>query len=328
MGGADSAALLKPLLLAEAGKTAELCIAAGPSLLRIVVDPAGGNAATTNTIQLPTTLGPSRSVQRGNNGELLIGCRQGVVAMAESESGEPVCFVDAILSSALGFNGAIAIGEEIWAAHGEGGLVVWNRNQPAEPVRAVRGSDGPVAGFSPRNLTALPGGHVLLSSGGELLASGTDGGLRVVRGNQNGGENWQSQAEIAAILNCGQQVMVARVDGAVAVLDVRDMRVESQRRYGSITAAAALPWLGESRLLLATAEGPVLCVRPEDDLVLQFSSNQRGLRIVAGAVGIVAAISADRQRLLIWRAWEGREPAIDLHVFGTTRHRAADLAAI
>jgi hypothetical protein len=87
-----------------------------------------------------------------------------------------------------------------------------------------------------------------------------------------------------------------------------------------------LPWLSSSRLLLNRADGPIECIGLEDQLVTRFGSNQTGMRAVTASAGKVAAMSADRQRILLWNAWDGRATAREIYVAGLTRHRVADLA--
>jgi hypothetical protein len=52
----------------------------------------------------------------------------------------------------------------------------------------------------------------------------------------------------------------------------------------------------------------------------------RGLRLLAGTDDLVAAVSADRQRVVFWPSWDGRKPAAEVHVYGITHHRIADIA--
>ena len=90
-------------------------------------------------------------------------------------------------------------------------------------------------------------------------------------------------------------------------------------------AAAALPWLGELRLLLAGDDGPVQCIGFDDQLVTQYATVHRGLRLLAGSAGVVAAVSPDRQRLILWNSWEGRRPAAEVAVAAVAKHRIADV---
>ncbi len=71
-----------------------------------------------------------------------------------------------------------------------------------------------------------------------------------------------------------------------------------QRRAGKITAAAAMPWLGQTRILLATDDGPIVCLAPEDELVTQYASAYSALRIVTAGADRIAAVTSDRQRIV------------------------------
>ncbi|HEY8666312.1 MAG TPA: hypothetical protein VIL86_06590, partial [Tepidisphaeraceae bacterium] len=57
----------------------------------------------------------------------------------------------------------------------------------------------------------------------------------------------------------------------------------------------------------------------------QYNSAYRSLRLVAGAADRVAAISSDRQRLIVWNAWDGSKPAAEFYLAGLARHRIADV---
>ena len=74
---------------------------------------------------------------------------------------------------------------------------------------------------------------------------------------------------------------------------------------------------------LLTEDGPVVCVGPDDELLTQFTSVYPGLRIAAAAADAIAAVTADRQRLVLWHPWDGRRP-IFRSVYlrpGQTSHR-------
>jgi hypothetical protein len=40
---------------------------------------------------------------------------------------------------------------------------------------------------------------------------------------------------------------------------------------------------------------------------------------------MVAAMSADRQRIIVWNSWDGRSPATEIHIPSITQHRVADI---
>jgi hypothetical protein len=98
-----------------------------------------------------------------------------------------------------------------------------------------------------------------------------------------------------------------------------------ETRGGHINAACALPWLGSVRLLLAREDGAIECVGVDDQLVTQYLSVHRGCKIVAANAALVAAVSADRQRLILWHSWDGRKPFAELHLTSQTKHRIADI---
>ena len=68
-----------------------------------------------------------------------------------------------------------------------------------------------------------------------------------------------------------------------------------------------------------------LWIGADDSLVTQYSSPHRGLRAIEGAADLVAGISSDRQRLVVWNSWDGRKVLSEVHVGGVARHRAADI---
>jgi hypothetical protein len=78
-------------------------------------------------------------------------------------------------------------------------------------------------------------------------------------------------------------------------------------------------------LLLATDEGPVCCVGVDDSLVTQYVSPHRALKALAATNGLVAGVTGDRQRIVLWHSWDGKRPVADVHVGAQTKHRVADL---
>jgi hypothetical protein len=134
-------------------------------------------------------------------------------------------------------------------------------------------------------------------------------------------------ADVVAILPDERRLHIVHEDGTVHVRDRRSLAMtSSERRTGRVRAAAALPWLGEVRLLLAGDDGPVQCVGFDDQLMTQYATVHRGLRLLAGSSSTVAAVSPDRQRLIVWNSWDGRRPAAEVAVAALARHRIADVA--
>jgi hypothetical protein len=135
-----------------------------------------------------------------------------------------------------------------------------------------------------------------------------------------------SPADIVAIIPDDRTFIVAHEDGTVCGIDRATLEITCKQRTGTrIGAAGGLPWLGSTRLLLAPDGGAVQCVGLDDPLVTQYGSAHRGLRAVAGSHDLVAGVSADRQRLILWKTWDGKQPAAEIYMTGVTRHRMADV---
>jgi hypothetical protein len=168
-----------------------------------------------------------------------------------------------------------------------------------------------------RNLIALDTDAAALSSGNRL---------GILRADEVDYRDVQSEAEIIALVRAdAMRLLVVHGDGLVAIYDLsQDRFIDREPRGGKIVAAGALPWLSSSRLLLATESGAVDCVGVDDQLVTRYLSNRGAMRMVAGSPRLVAGITPDRQRLVLWNSWDGRKPVAEVHVTGLTHHRVAD----
>ena len=131
--------------------------------------------------------------------------------------------------------------------------------------------------------------------------------------------------EVIAILPEPTRLLIVRHDGSIDLLERATRQITASiRGAGKTSAAAALPWLGSVRLLLAADDGPIDCVGLEDSHVTRYTSRQSELRVVTASTDQIAAISSDRQRLIIWHPWEAT-PAAELHITAALRHRLADI---
>jgi hypothetical protein len=313
---ADRGSMLETLLLASAsqGEGQLLWAVAGPNLVRI--DPRT-SPPKCELLPLPTDLGPLRSVQAGEidgSRVLLIGGQSGVMVADPHNPAEAKRYADRDVTSALGFNSVVTTGGMIWATHGQAGVVAWHVGQFDKPAFTIRPQG---AGEGPRNAVALDDSRILYSTAGAVFSADR-------AGTTSGGVT--SVPTVIHIAIESDSVFLIRADGTIDHLD-RDtlQRSSSARHCGDVTAAATLPWLGTNRLLLATADGPICCVGADDPLVTQYTSVHQGLRARAATGDVIAAISPDRQRLVLWKTWETRQPAGEIHIAGIARHRAADV---
>jgi hypothetical protein len=334
---AERGVLLQTLLLASAkGTRKDLWAVAGPSLIRLDFPSEG--TTKPEVFALPPTLGPLRSVQPAEvNGRrvLLVGARSGffVVDREHPAEASPQAYADPGVTSQLGFSSVVHLGADrgFCACHSEAGVVFWNAGETGQPSRAIRVTDlpvpGAVPGFTcgsprqtgPRNLRVLADGSVVYSVGSRVVVTGADGAARVAVP--------RSPADVVGIVGAGEgSLAVVHEDGTVCAADCKSLdNASAERRTGRVSAAAALPWLGGMRLLLASEEGPVYCVGLEDDLVTQYVSPHRDLRVVTASSERVVGLSADRQRVIVWNVWDGRKPAAEVYLAGIARHRVADV---
>ncbi len=341
---ADQGPMLQMLLLGAGGqKTATIAWAvAGTSILKIPLrggEDSVGPAEQPVLIGLPANLGPLRSIRcvTCEQGRLLlVGARGGVFILDADNLADVRAFADATLASQHGFGSAVFLGGRLWAAHSEGGIVSWNIERPEEPELRVRPANLPGDRSTPpgfgssggsstgpgqsgaRNLTVLDEGRLIFSTGSTLVTIDREGTFGAIAGANTAG--------IVAILPFDQRVVIVREDGLVSVHDRKTLeQISQQTSVGRTSAAALLPWLGSARLLLATDDGPLFCCGIEDALVSQFQSPYRGLRVLRASAGAIVAVSADRQRLVIYRPWDTQRPAGDVNAIAIARHRLADI---
>jgi hypothetical protein len=314
---ADQADVFRAVVLASAQKRSQAKLWAVAGNYLICID--GEESAQPEMIDVPPNLGPVRSVRGDGEGNLLLGCRSGILRVNPEAVGDAGQFADPQTTSQLGFNSALVSGDKLWAAHGEAGLVCWRLDEPKNPQVAIRPAGSNIAGFSPRNLVRLDSQRLLLSSGKQLVLVSSEGGLQPIP--------HSGDSEIVGICPQEQRILTAHADGQICSWSPETWEITcKQRRSGNVLAAAALPWLGDVRLLLATETGGILCVGPDDEVLTQYSSPYQGLRIVAAVADKIAAVTSDRQRIMIWHSWDGKKPFLDLYLYGMAKHRIADIS--
>lgn len=326
---ADQGGVLHSLLLASAeqGTQPDLWLVAGPYLVRARID---AKQAQAELIPLPPTLGPLRSVQPAiveGQRRLLVGAQSGVMLVDPQAPQEPILYADGGVDSTLGFSRALVHAKRIYACHGEAGIVAWqlaDLSAPALTVRADRLPDvsasttSPTSRAGPRNLQALNDSHLIFSLASRLVKIDTSGEFVLLPP--------EDDTEIVAILPTDAGPTIVHAGGQVCQYNRDATEVATrQRRTGRLSAAATLPWLAGQRLLLASEDGPVYCTGLDDSLVTQYLSPYRALRAIAASHRHVAALSSDRQRLVLWNSWDGKQPICELYLTGIAKHRAADV---
>jgi hypothetical protein len=310
---AERGSTLRTLLLASASEKslATLYAVAGPYLIRI--DPRQAPPRPV-LIELPRELGPLRSVQPATldgASVLLIGARGGVMLVAAQDPTNVRSYALPELQSPLGFNSVAVAGRSIWASHSEAGIVRWSLDDPAAAPAAETLA-------AARQVRALDESRVIYAAGNAVSVHDGTHALPLPAA---------SPAEVIAILPVQRSVIVVHADGVIATIDPAAMTVQDVRRRNTpLDAAGLLPWLGDVRLLLATESGPIDCIGLDDPLVTQYLSPYRGIKMVEACTDLIAAVTPDRQRIVVWHTWDEQRPLGDIHVTSAARHRIGDIS--
>ncbi|HEV2295000.1 MAG TPA: hypothetical protein VGR35_14190 [Tepidisphaeraceae bacterium] len=318
VSAADRGPMLQTLLAAsaspDAATSAELWAVGGMGLAR--VEPVQSKV-TIEPMDRPAEVGPPRSLRADEvKGEpvWVIGCRTGVLIVRAQDRKVLAALRDEGVPTSLGFSRAVVRGCEVIACHSEAGIVRWRTDRPESPTTTWR----PLPGEQPRNLCALDSERLAYSSGLSvvLLHNGERTTLPP-----------ESSRDIVSLLLSERDLFVVYADGEVVRKDRATLQTHERSRHcGPVSSAALLPWVGGVRLLLATLDGPVCCIGVEDSVVTQYVSPLRGLKALATTNGLVAGISADRQRIVLWNSWDGRSPIAEINIAARTRHHVADIA--
>ena len=311
---ADRGAMLDTLMMASGGTTPapNLWAVAGAYLVRTDLS---ADAPAPQLIELPATVGPLRSV-RHEDGQLLIGGRTGVLVVDPARPAAARAYLYPDLASDHGFTGATVAGGHLRAVHRDGGVVTWAVGSPDAPVSVVPPAQ---LNGSPLHLVRRPDGTCVFAVGGQVVKVDAAGHVTPVA---------TLPGVVVSVLASADHLVIVSDEGVVRLLDVAslDNVGDSRPTGGRLSSAALLPWFNTCRLLLAATDGPVACVGIEDQLTTNFAGGPVGVRAVTASPAAVAALPADRQRVVVWHAWDGRKPSVELHVAAVARHRVADVA--
>jgi hypothetical protein len=312
---ADRAMALSAMLAPADDRPVALLAVAGQKIVRWMT----GSDATPVVVPMDDlSIGAFRSIQPIQiDGEwsFAIGGQNGV-ALVDGSLQNPQTFADPDSTSRLGFNAVVGLTatDEIWATHSERGIVRWRRSDPAAPPAIDPLPSDPAPGA--RNLISLSADQVAFCANRRVFV-GSPAGIVAI---------YEAAADIIAIVPADRLLHVLHDDGLWVALERQTWRKVSQQATGGpISAAAGLPWTGGVRLLLARRNGPIECLGTQDTLITRYSSRHLGLRSVAATQGWVAGTTADRQRILVWPAADGRSPVAELHIASLTGHRVADV---
>jgi hypothetical protein len=272
-------------------------------------------------LQLAGGLGPLRSVcavMRKGRPHLLVGARDGVYLLDPEVPETAESFDADVEGSPFGFsNLAYDDGSGIiYATHADIGLVSWQIDLGTRSVRSA--SD--FKGDAPRQID-VQDGQVHVAAGCRLWRIGHDGGPQPVDG--------VGEEPVALMVGTERELLLVRPSGELSALGRNDMRMSPLSGRGDVvTVGTALPWLGESRLVLGDSFSTSLSqLGPHDDVRMSYASASGPFKSLAAAADVVAAVSADRYRLVCWRPWEEQSFA-DIYAMSRTRSRLADVTVM
>lgn len=292
-------------VLAADVAAATVWVVAGSTLLWAVI-PTDGPPATGMRLALDQ-FGPLRCIRRigaAGGARLAIGARGGVMLLDPDDPGQMQAFASASLSQ-RGFNAVGIDGARLLATHGEIGLVAWSLQE----------------GIELRRWTVDSAVDVVASPAGVIVA--TRRALLHPRGDALH-ELATCDADVIALAGDGAATHALLADGQVLSVSPSAPTRRTARR-AEVTAAAGWDSPIGYRIVRATGAAGVEAFGLDDSIVTHFLSPHAGLRMVAAGDGLVAGVSADRQRLIVWRASEPRQPAGEINITAVTGHRVAGI---
>jgi hypothetical protein len=316
----DRDAVVAATLRADAGESAgdrAIWAVAGDAVVRVTL--ADGRAAIERRGSLGD-LGPARSVRAigvGGEARVAVGGRGGVVVFNPARTEEVVQFRSSEQTS-RGFSGIAVAGDRLFASHGDLGFVAWS-----------------LADLPPRELHRWPATDaidvVTLPPAGQILLAERRR-TRLLRGEAIH-DLIDFDIDLVALLRDGAAAIAVLADGRLMRLaadgPAHPLRVPAP---GGGAVAAACGWDSPIgfRIARVTSDGwGVEAFGLKDSIVHRFASPREVVGpIVAAGGSIVAAASADRQRVLIWNAWDAANPAAEVNVAAATGHRVADMVVL
>lgn len=333
---------------------ARLFAVAGNTLIQVSPTPQGFSPTTHN---LPSEQGPLRSVYLDFD-TLLIGARDGILTLPLSDLTKPTLYRDHPQPTEHGFSFITRSGPYLYALHRQRGLVVWHLDNPKEPLTTLRPAmSGPVNPLVPPPLPLSQDdpSRSILQTQAPTAATGSATATNL----PSALYPWQNNAVVAAFSQLelltpetiatrsnsptsptttpslsGRTLFLALTDDVLtAVTDSGHLhtfdplslhRTQTIPVNEPILTASAFPSPLGTRLIVSTPTS-LLALSPRDAATLRYLSAHRSLKEVAASPTLVAAISPDRMRLILWHPHIPQRPAAELHLATLTKSRLADL---
>ncbi|MEM1010937.1 MAG: hypothetical protein AAGI46_01810 [Planctomycetota bacterium] len=334
---ADRRPTLMKLIEGEAERdTSRLFVAAGSALYELHGDQLTVFAAAGGS------LGPIRRLAFAEvSGRPIVacGCRDGVtlqpVDVPDAAGEVPSILPNEGSGRGFGSIDLIANGDGtcwLWMTHTERGaecLLIRGLSAPLPPLKRLQFVDGH---HRESKFVAAPAGDwamLVADAGVEIAYTGSGHYTLPV-----GGPSAQAVRFFSTrvplrphpLLTLARGEVIEAVVSDAEDLEEVDVRWQERTRFGTDLASAGLvPFVGDIRIAACLKDGPIAVAGVEDDVVVEYQSPYSGFAEVAASAGCVAAITADRERLVVWRLDRPEQPEHDVFLPSTTRSRGADL---
>lgn len=288
---------------------------AGKMLLSF--DLAANEITEPRPLALPDIVGAFRSInpiRHHNTNQLLLGGQRGLLLLHPDYPSQAIAYLHPTLASQMGFNAALVHRNHLWATHSQAGLVGWSVDDPRQPVHTIPIADLPAP---PRHLTILDDNRILSSVGTSLFTLAPDAAYTKIT----------DLPHPPLAIDCRDSILcILRTDGALEQRDPRSLDlIRTQPPSRDATQGAILHCLHHPLRLLARPTGELHLCGDAPTAIRTFASGHRDLRILRTAPSYVAALSADRTRVILWSI-RTTQPLADLHLAGIAQQRIADFA--
>ena len=183
----------------------------------------------------------------------------------------------------------------------------------------------------PRSIVATPGDAAIVGGGESLAVVWAD--------SRDATSSFPTPTvaaggELTALLRGAAGILIVRRDGAIASLpgsppEIGELLPDVNRAAafaGDVARATRAAWLGNARVAACIDGGAIAVAGVEDEVTVEYHSPHSGFAEVAASAGRIAAITGDRQRLVVWRLDRPEAPILDVHLVDRTRTRLADVA--
>lgn len=306
---ASEQAALLPLIMQQAAVTlVDVFVAAGDRLL--CFDPA---TLTLESVTVPASIGLLRSVRRLRIDDTLrtaVGGQRGVWIAPTNDFAEAAYTQPAALARGMNSIAWQPASRELYASHGEVGLIAWSIDQPKAPRIIQTPPDA-------RWVTTLDE-RLIFASGADLYACDGLHARLCERGTSS----------IVGLLPFEHEVWVVRDDGSVDTIDRGTLTRTGARRFSrAIEAAAAVTNAGLRAAVIAGDDGDLECVAAGGQVLARYPAALGAIRMLTLAAGRIVGVSNDRASLVVWDASNPAAEPKSINVLARTGHRIADLTA-